>query len=515
MFKFAKFFVILFVFALISTPVVDAQKKLLRKVSVIKKIVPKKDKKDKEAPQKSDPAPAEASTAADGKKISKGRLPVIIIPGLIGSELVNKNTNEKVWFDLARAKDDDLRLPVSPNIAANRDNLVPRDILRKIQLIRFTPEVEIYQKLIESLEADGYAEGKLDAPPETGAADTFYVFPYDWRLDNVENAQLLLNKLDALRAQLKRPDLKFNIVAHSMGGLIARYAAMYGKADLTARAPRPTWKGASYINNIAMVATPNGGSLSALNSLLKGFSLFGGGKLNLPFIQNLSKYDLFTIPSIYQLLPHDKMVRAYDENLQPLAIDIYDPTVWEKYGWTAYTDEDFPKKIENVTPEQAKEYFRAVLLRAKLFQAALNARPAVKNPIPMYYLGSECKPTVDGMIIYKKQNEDAWKTEFEADSFTKSDGTKVTKEDLEKILYSPGDGVVPKRSLISSLISVGNFRNLKSRIVGEDLTVVCGEHNRLTGDEIISKSLLNVLDLPIKTSVINSIKPGRRGSRSN
>ena len=120
---------------------------------------------------------------------------------------------------------------------------------------------------------------------------------------------LLLKKLDELRANLKNPKLKFNIVAHSMGGLIARYAAMYGKADLTARNARPTWKGANYFNNISLIATPNGGSLSAFNSLLNGFSLFGGGKLNLPFVQNLSKYDLFTIPSIYQLLPHDGMVR--------------------------------------------------------------------------------------------------------------------------------------------------------------------------------------------------------------
>ena len=107
----------------------------------------------------------------------------------------------------------------------------------------------------------------------------------------------------------------------------------------------------------------------------------------------------------------------------------------------------------------------------------------VKNPIPIYYLGSECKPTIDGMILYKNPKDDnKWKTEFEADSFTKSDGTKVTKDELEKILYSPGDGVVPKRSLISSLLSLGKFRNLKSGIVGNDLTLACGEHNRLAGD---------------------------------
>ncbi|CAN5452446.1 hypothetical protein BH20ACI1_BH20ACI1_09990 [soil metagenome] len=506
-FSLNKFFAFLLII-LSFVHVADAQTEKSGKKNIVKKIIEKVDlKKDKSLKD-------ESSKNADSevKETPKGRLPVIIIPGLIGSELVNKNTGDKVWFDLLRAKDDDLRLPISPNIKANRDNLVPRDILRKIQLIKFTPEIEIYQKLVESLEANGYTEGKLDAPPENGAIDTFYIFPYDWRLDNVENAQNLLKKLDELRANLKNPKLKFNIVAHSMGGLIARYAAMYGKADLTTRSVRATWKGANYFNNISLIATPNGGSLSALNSLLNGFSLFGGGKLNLPFVQNLSKYDLFTIPSIYQLLPHDGMVRAYDENLKPIKVDIYNPATWEKYGWTAYTDEGFPKKIENTTPEQAKAYFRAVLLRAKLFQAALDAKPAVKNPIPIYYLGSECKPTMDGMILYKNPKDNKWKTEFEADSFTKSDGTKVSKEELEKVLYSPGDGVVPKRSLVSSLLSFGK---IKSGIVGNDLILSCGEHNRLTGDSIIGKSLLSVLDLQDRMPKDKAVKTLNTTRRTN
>ena len=32
----------------------------------------------------------------------KGKAPVIIIPGLIGSELINKKTNETVWFKLTK-----------------------------------------------------------------------------------------------------------------------------------------------------------------------------------------------------------------------------------------------------------------------------------------------------------------------------------------------------------------------------------------------------------------------------
>lgn len=429
------------------------------------------------------------------EKAKKGRLPVVIIPGLIGSELVNKETGDKVWFSLGRAKDDDMRLPISPNLKANKDKLVTGDILRGIQIIRFTPEIEIYKGLIKALEKDGYKEGKIDDAPADGFQDTFYVFPYDWRRDNVESAHLLLEKLDKIRAKTKRPKLKFNLIGHSMGGLVARYAAMYGKRDLSSRGMRPDWRGASYINNISMVATPNGGSLSALNSMVNGFSFLGTGKINLPFVRNLSKFDLFTIPSIYQLLPHENTIRVFDGSLQPIKVDIYDPKTWEKYGWLAYTDKDFAKEFTPAEQKQAARYFQIVLGRAKLFQKALNARSRGNIPVKMYYLGSDCSPTKDGMIVYFDEKDKKWRTLFEAKEYTKPDGTKATEEELKQVLYSPGDGVVSKRSLVSSLLQTRKEAKEKSNI--KDLTVTCGEHNRLTNEKAIGESLLGVLNLSL------------------
>ena len=60
----------------------------------------------------------------------------------------------------------------------------------------------------------------------------YYIFPYDWRQDNV----VIARKLDALIEQLRRdygdPQLKVDLVAHSMGGLIARYYLQYGTTDV-------------------------------------------------------------------------------------------------------------------------------------------------------------------------------------------------------------------------------------------------------------------------------------------
>ena len=316
----------------------------------------------------------------------------------------------------------------------------------------------------------------------------FYVFPYDWRLDNVETARILTQKIQSLKAKLRQPNLKFNVIAHSMGGLIARYATMYGTADLPAgtRKPVPNWTGAKHFNKIFLVGTPNEGSLPALDSLINGFSFLGGG-LNLPFVQNLSRFDIFTIPSVYQLLPQTGTLRVFDENLKPIEIDIYNLATWEKYGWAAYQDDDFAKKFEPAEQRSSRAYLRAVLARAKRFHEAIGATSLTKSPVPVFFLGAECKPTLDGMVIYRDTKKNQWRTIFKPDSFERADGTKVSEKELEPLLYSPGDGTVTKRSFLTAAI-----RNISN----EEITSfpVCEDHDKLTGNPEIQKTMFAVLD---------------------
>ncbi|MDI1241313.1 MAG: hypothetical protein PSX80_05270, partial [bacterium] len=309
-------------------------------------------------PQTPDPAPP------------TGKDPIIVIPGITGSELINRTTGETAWFKRSRAKDDDVRLPMSANIARNSDNLIAGDIIREVRLSRILPEIEIYANLIQSLQTTGgYREAKWATATKADATDTFFVFSYDWRRDNVENARLLIRRIETLKRRLGKPNLKFNVLAHSMGGLISRYAAMYGNADIPAGKPRPTWAGARHLDKIFLVGTPNEGSLLSFKSLLEGISYIRSG-INLPFVQDLSRFDLFTIPSVFQLLPHERSMLAYDEELKPLKIDIYDPNVWEDYDWAIWKDKDFEKKFSPAEQRNARPYFRAVLARAKRFQEA-------------------------------------------------------------------------------------------------------------------------------------------------
>lgn len=466
-------------------------------------VPPKTAAPDKETPKavekaKIEEKKTEAANAIAARPIVKGKLPVIIIPGLIGSELINRQTNETVWFNLQRSKKDDLRLPISPNLLKNRDNLQPGDILRSVKILRFLPEPEIYQKLTGTFEANGgYTEGKWDAPPADGYQDTYYVFPYDWRRDNVENARLLIRRIQALKQKLGKPNLKFNIVAHSMGGIIARYAARYGDTDLPASGiPRLTWAGAAHINKIFLIGTPNEGSVSALDSLLNGLELLNAkGLTSLPFVQDLSKFDVFTSPAAFQLLPHTGTLRAYDEYLKPLKIDLYDPATWEKYGWAAYQDKDFAKKFSPAEQASARAYFRVVLSRANRLQLALDSNIGAKTPVQIYLFGSDCKPTPDAMILYRNQKKGEWRALFRPDSFERNDGTKVSSKEVEELFNAPGDGVVSKRSFLSADFTkpAANGVEPETAFRAKDVSFVCEVHNKLTGNLEIQNSLLEVL----------------------
>ena len=443
---------------------------------------------------------AQDLTPTPTANVTKGKTPIIIIPGLTGSELVNGKNQEIVWFNPRRAKEDDLRLPISPNLTRNRDNLRPRDVIRKVEFFRFLPEIEIYERLINSLEnRGGYREANWDEPGEDAYQDAFYVFPYDWRLDNVENARALVKKIETLKRKLGRPDLKFNIVAHSMGGLIARYAAMYGDADLSAGRPKPTWAGARNFNKIFLLGTPNGGSVQALDTLVNGFSLIGGG-FNIPFVQNLSKFDVFTIPSIYQLLPHRGTTTVYDENLKPLNIDFFDIKNWEKYNWSVLQDDDFSKKFSPAEARHGRAYLLAVLSRARRFQEALDANTLEKTPISIYLIGAECKDTLGSVVVFRDKKKDRWRTLFKDDSFERVTGEKVSREELKKVIYEMGDGTVTRRSLEARDLSKLNKNILP---ITSELSICEGHTKLVTSPEVQDKLFSLLSDVAAKTNAKN------------
>lgn len=429
---------------------------------------------------------------ADAKD-RKGKRPIIIVPGIVGSELINKETDEKVWFSVGRSKDDDLKLPIAFDLKASRDNLRPGDIVRKLNL-PVVRDLDVYQKIIDALENyGGYVEASWDKPPKK-LDDTFFVFPYDWRRDNVETARILLEKIEKIKAKTKQPKMKFNVLAHSMGGLVTRYAAMYGKRDLPKGKPKPTWTGGRHFNKVFLFGTPNEGSADAFQTLLEGFGAIRN--VNLPFVRDLNSIEVFTMPSLFQLMPHKGTERFFDENLEGLKLNIYDYKTWERYGWSIYGKQDeLFKNYSEAEVGRLEAYLEVVLKRAKKFHEALNVRKSNRSLVSFVLVGSDCQRTLDGFVVYKDVKKDKWVTLTQPKSFRKSTGEKVQSKTLQRLMLKPGDGRVTRRSLLADTISQTKQQSVlfDSETPLTNALFACEKHDSLMANPTIQNNILTVL----------------------
>jgi hypothetical protein len=435
-----------------------------------------------------------AQLFAQQTETRKGKNPLIIVPGILGSTLVNKETKEIAWVKFSEAKSDSLRLPISPNLAANTDNLEASELVERVKISKFLPGISVYANLIEYLEKKaGYRRGNWELPQPADDQDTYYVFPYDWRHDNVETAHLLLQKIEKLKAKLKKPDLKFDIVAHSMGGLVTRFAAMYGMSDLNDK-PVPNWSGAKHFDKIFMIGTPNEGSMEAFGTLYNGYSIDSiAGRIYPEF---LNRQVGFTVPSLFQLIPHGASAKFYDEELKPFKVDIYDVKTWKRYGWSLTADPAFMDTLGKSKKIQAEKYFEAVLLRAKRFHEALDVKTKIPTTLTFYAFGSDCKNTLDGAIIYFDTEKGRWNTLLESGSFRKVRGEKVSEKLVRQTIFTKGDGTVTKTSLFAETLAKINGQNLFGIDPLSPMEkIVCDDHTTITSNKFILETFSSILAL--------------------
>lgn len=135
---------------------------------------------------------------------------VVVIPGIGGSELHNNN-GQRIWP------------PLNPLQSANvvelmRDDVKVGDILRDIRIQNWNI-LSQYSDLIRFLDGLGFYERE----------NALLTCPYDWRKGNAQAAEKLANLLDD--AVQRRGATKINLIAHSMGGLVARYYLEKGDFD--------------------------------------------------------------------------------------------------------------------------------------------------------------------------------------------------------------------------------------------------------------------------------------------
>ena len=245
------------------------------------------------------------------------RDPVVVIPGILGSRLEGPG-GEVVWGQFGDGGVDprtpEGRALLSLPADGSDDGVVATQVLDRVRVsllgLRF--EQAAYQDLLLTLGLGGYVDSGLNY----GGVDygdqhfTCFQFPYDWRRELSESAvelhDFLLEQRAYVRAERVRlhgeaavdaaGPIKFDVVAHSMGGLVLRYYLMYGPTPLDRVPATPTWAGAELVDQAILVGTPSLGAVDAMLTLVDGKSFS-------PFLPQYPPEVMRTMPAIWQLLP--------------------------------------------------------------------------------------------------------------------------------------------------------------------------------------------------------------------
>lgn len=434
-----------------------------------------------------------------------GKRPIILVPGILNMELVNSETGT-VWPSAFRSHDD-LDLPITGDPLTASDSLVATKAIESTRFLPLTPKVKILQDLLVALRTHaGYKEGNWDNPAPDGDRDTYYTFVYDWRRDNVQMAQQLIHRLASLKGKLNKPDLRFNVVAVSMGGLIARYAAMYGDADLPRDGDPPplTWAGAQYIDKIFMFGVPNEGSMEAFATILRGYSITEGDNKPRRLFRKLSREDAFSGLAVFQLMPHQQTARFLDQNLRLLKIDMYNPATWKLYGWSVAHDPEFRKRFADKRADYTAANHTAsnlldlnpaaILERTRLFHQSLDVPLITPSPVALLAFAGDCDETLNAPVIFYDKKKSRWVTVTSPKELRDSNGQKIRREDVKQAMYLPGDGRVTRASALGqNLDGIRALSPYKTMLPIVHAFFGCGGHGSLHNSRILQDNALTML----------------------
>jgi hypothetical protein len=213
---------------------------------------------------------------------------LILLPGITGSVLQKNNkdvwavTTESVGSALTTLGRNlqGLELKEDPqDVEDLGDGVVATGLFPDVHLIPGFWKIDGY----------GGVRAALSERLKLAGAQNYVEFPYDWRRDNRVAARKLARLVPAWLDQWQKvsgnADAKVVFIAHSMGGLVARYYL-------------ECLEGWRYTRKLITFGTPYRGSLNALDFLSNGYGKTFAG-FNVADLSALMR----SFTSVYQLLP--------------------------------------------------------------------------------------------------------------------------------------------------------------------------------------------------------------------
>jgi pimeloyl-ACP methyl ester carboxylesterase len=436
------------------------------------------------------------------------RNPVVLVHGFAGSTLRRIEDGATVWGTLftkdsllpskqqglkAFALDiDRLQPPVeSGQVAFIEDDTQAVAFLEKVKADAGVMDVNvsIYSALVELMEASGYSECQADPRAITSLeSPPCLTFFYDWRQDNVGNAIQLGAFLEKAQAQIETiagqeeagdpQEVRFDLIAHSMGGLVARYLLRYGAQDvLEETEPRITWAGAKYLDRLIAISTPNFGAMRVLKEMVIG--------RRYPVVK-FEPAMIATWVSAYQMLPRTHHAVWLGEDGEPIEVDILSANTWVENGWGPFAPGQ-DKYLAWIYPgesspgdrrERVRGFMDAAFERARRFYRVMDQHPDTECPTELTLFASDVQPTPARAAVMQR------------------DGKQVIRfENTKKLtLKAPGDGSVTRASAVADERLLGGDTGFVTSPVPWDQRIFLTDmHMTFLANPTFQNNLLHIL----------------------
>ena len=299
--------------------------------------------------------------------------------------------------------------------------------------------------------------------------------------------QGLHDLIEQIRHDYQNPHLKVDILAHSNGGMLARYYARYGIDDhLDTGKAAPNYLGTQSIRRLLLVGTPNLGTIQPVLSLIRGEDIG---------LRNIPSEIVATTTGAPQLMLHPSTPWLLDSSGNIIDVDIFDIDTWRQLKWSIF-DNRIRNRTRRVKGGGAageryltvlESYLDRHLSRGRNFMTLMTTETGPEDIVPYVY-GGDCEPTLARIVVEDVRGKLVARERPEAIARPLAD------VDYDQLMYDPGDSVVTRASLLGRCEQSAYSRCDDIRRMNLAHSIfICEMHQTLTSNIYFQNNILHNL----------------------